>query len=238
MKTKRAVVLLCAIIACFIHLSAHDHIILRNGQEYDAKLYQITDEKIVFDYINGSSSKRQEVASSDTYMVYIEKQGNVYLNTDGKRRTGESKRVDAKKYDAIYLINGAEIGALNIKISDSEISYTTGVNTGFFSKGNLKESTINKSEVFMIRYKSGMVDIITPIDKPQPAIVEPQQTAPEPQFVVVFHEVKKEDTLEKVAKEYNVSIENLREWNDISQKTKSTSLLTSGMQLMIYQPKK
>lgn len=170
-------------------------------------------------------------------MVYIEKQGNVYLNTDGKRRTGESKRVDPKKYDAIYLVNGAEIGAIDIKMTDSEVSYTTGT-LGRFSKGNFKESTIGKSDVFMIRYKSGMVDIITPIDKPQQPEIEPEQTATEPQLVVVFHEVKKGDTLEKIATEYNVSVDDLREWNDISKRTKSTGLLSSGMQLMIYQPKK
>jgi LysM repeat protein len=89
----------------------------------------------------------------------------------------------------------------------------------------------------MIRYKSGMVDIITPIDQPEPT-PEPEATSAEPQLVVVFHEVKRGDTLEKVAKTYNVTVEDLRDWNDISQKTKSTGLLSVGMQLMIYQPKK
>lgn len=234
MKAKRVATLLLAIIECFGFLSARDHIILRNGQEFDVKLYQITDEKIVFDYLNGIMGARQEVPSSDTYMVYIEKQGNVYLNAEGKRRTGESKRVDPKKYDAIYLINGAEIGAQNIKISDNDVCYTVGSGIGLLSKGNLREYAIDKSDVFMIRYKSGMVDIITPIDKPQNDTGV--STAAEAQLVV-FHEVKRGDTLEKVAQEYNVSVENLREWNDISQRTKSTSPLTLGMQLMIYQPK-
>jgi LysM repeat protein len=233
MKMKRVLLLLSTIIACFSQISARDHIILRNGQEYDVKLYQINDEKIVFDYANGQSAQRQEVASSDAYMVYIEKQGNVYLNADGKRRTGESKRVDPRRYDAIYLISGAEIGTTDIKITDNEIIYASG-NRG---KAKPNERAINKSEVFMIRYKSGMIDIVTPIDKPKQPEADAQQTAAEPQLVVVFHEVKRGDTLDKVAKKYSVSVDDLREWNDISKKTKSTSLLTSGMQLMIYQPK-
>jgi LysM repeat protein len=237
MKIKRAFVLLWAAMACYSQSFAHDHIILRNGQECDVKLYQITDQKIAFDYVHGESGARQEIASKDTYMVYIEKQGNIYLTTEGKRRTGEPKRVDPKKFDVIYLIKGAEIGAQNIKISDNAISYTERVKAGILGKGESKEYNLDPSDVFMIRYKSGMVDIITPIDQPEPT-PEPEATSAEPQLVVVFHEVKRGDTLEKVAKTYNVTVEDLRDWNDISQKTKSTGLLSVGMQLMIYQPKK
>ena len=36
---------------------------------------------------------------------------------------------------------------------------------------------------------------------------------------------------------YNVTPEQIIEWNDLPQKTKPTTPLTTGMQIMIYQPK-
>ena len=59
----------------------------------------------------------------------------------------------------------------------------------------------------------------------------------EPQFVVVFHAVKKGETLEKIATHYQVTIEQVKEWNDLSSKLKPTAQLAVGTQLMIYQPK-
>lgn len=243
MKIKRIFVLLFAAITSIDICMAYDHIIFRNGQESDVKLYQINDDKIVFGYIGDNTGFQKEVSSKDVYMVYIEKQGNVYLTTDGKRITGEAKRVDPKKQDAIYLVKGAEIGAENIRITENNIKYSVRTKgqgfSGLISKGNLSESTLEKSEVFMIRYKSGMVDIITPIDVvPEVVVDTTSQKEPEPQFVVVFHEVKRGDTLNKVADNYNVSTEQLREWNDIPSRTKDNSPLATGMQLMIYQPKK
>lgn len=62
--------------------------------------------------------------------------------------------------------------------------------------------------------------------------------APQPQFTVIFHAVTKGDNLEKLAAKYDVTPSQIIEWNDLPQKTKPTSPLTAGMQLMIYQPKK
>ena len=176
-------------------------------------------------------------------MVYIEKQGNVYITPDGKRFTGESKRADAKRNDVIYLIRGVEIAADNIKISENNIHYSVkskgaGI-TGLIGKGNISEVILDKSEVFMIRYRSGMSDIITPIEIVEESVsdtttVENQQ----PQFIVIFHAVSKGENLEKLSSKYNVTPEQIIEWNDLPQKTKPTSSLTVGMQLMIYQPKK
>ncbi len=246
MKTIKTVMLLLMAIACVSYSFAYDHIIFRNGQESDVKLYQITDEKIVFGLIGDRTGVQKEVASKDVYMVYVENQGNIYLTVDGKRFTGEPQRVNPKKNDVIYLIRGAEIGAENVRITENAIRYSVRAKRGGFAgkiadaigKGEISESVLDKSEVFMIRYRSGMVDIINPIEVVKDVadtIVSKEQ---EPQFVVMFHEVRKGDTLEKLAATYRVSVEQLREWNDIPQKTKSTSSLTIGMQLMIYQPKK
>lgn len=78
MEIKRALVLLTAIIACYSYIFAHDHIILRNGQEYDVKLYQITDVKIVFEYINGAR-RRDRKWHHRIRIWYISKNRVMYI---------------------------------------------------------------------------------------------------------------------------------------------------------------
>lgn len=240
---KRTIVTSLLIIPIFCQAMALDHIIFRDGHELDVKLNQITNDKITFSNGGSRSVLPEEVPTGDVYMVYLEKQGNIYLTPDGKRITGETKRVDPKKFDAIYLVSGGEIGAKNIRISEDAIQYCNAGNGGILSNllvssGKDEVYTIPKSEVFMIRYKSGMVDIITSI-LPEPE-EEQQQTEEEelqPQFIVLFYEVTKGDTLNSVAEKYNVSTDQIKEWNDLSPKTKVNTPLTTGMQLMIYQPK-
>lgn len=223
--------------------TAYDHIIFRNGQETDVKLYQMTDDKIVYAYIGDNVGTQQEVSSKEVYMVYIEKQGNVYITPDGKHFTGESKRANYRRDDVIYLVRGAEIAAENIRITESGIHYSIKskgvVIKGLIGKGNVGEAMLAKSEVFMIRYRSGMSDIITPI---QIIEVNKQDTINEkniePQFIVVFHSVAKGDNLQKLSSKYNVSPEQIIDWNDLPKKTNPSKPLTVGMQLMIYQPKK
>lgn len=222
---------------------AYDHIIYRNGKETDAKLFQITDEKIIFSYIGDKTGTQHEIASKDVYMVYIEKQGNIYITPEGKRLSGESKRADAKRHDIIYLIRGAEIAADNVKITENNIHYYVTQKAALLRKPNVSESVLDKSEVFMIRYKSGISDIITPFaplkEISKDTITTDTTTVEnkQPQFVVVFHAVAKGETLEKLSSKYNVTPEQIIEWNDLPQKTKPTTPLKIGMQLMIYQPK-
>lgn len=94
---KRYVTVLGAIFLTISTCLAYDHIIFRNGRETDVKLYQMTDDKIIYAYIGDNIGIQHEVSSKEVYMVYIEKQGNVYITPDGKHFTGESKRVNVKK---------------------------------------------------------------------------------------------------------------------------------------------
>lgn len=221
---------------------ALDHIMLRNGQEFDVKLHQITNESVTYSLHGDKYVARESIPSKDVYMVYIEKQGNIYLTPDGKRVTGEANRVDPKKYDVIYLVSGAEIGAKNIKITEDAVVYTPIKKRGFLSNiigASDAEGlqTFSNRDVFMIRYKSGMIDVITPIDKfdePKEEIIEESQT---PQYIVLFHAVTKGQNLKSIAETYNVTVPQIIEWNDLPAKSKPTSPLTVGMQLMIYQPK-
>lgn len=223
--------------------NAYDHIIFRNGRETDVKLCQMTDDKIIYANIGDNAGIQHEVLSKEVYMVYIEKQGNVYITTDGKHFTGESKRVNAKRNDVIYLVRGGEIAAENIRITEGNIRYSVKLRNaivrGLTGKANIGEFVLDKSEVFMIRYRSGMSDIITPVE-----ITEENKTdttsdqKQEQQFIVVFHSVAKGENLRKLSSKYNVTSEQIIEWNDLPKKTNPNNPLTVGMQLMIYQPKK
>ena len=48
---KRFITFLGSILLTVNYCIAYDHIIFRNGRETDVKLYQMTDDKIVFGYI-------------------------------------------------------------------------------------------------------------------------------------------------------------------------------------------
>ena len=223
---------------------ASDHIIFRDGTEKEVKLYQINDVKIVYEELLGNHNQLQ-VASKDVYMVYIEKQGNVYFTKEGKRITGESERVNAKKLDAIYLVAGSEIGASNIRVTENDIIFETKNKSkgfgGLLGKGVTRESTLPKDEVFMIRYKSGMRDIITPInivEEVKDTVPTPPAEPKKPEFVVLFHSVVRGETLLKVAEKYEVTPEQIIEWNDLPKTSKAKTALKVGTQLMIYQPKK
>ncbi len=223
---------------------ALDHIILRNGQAFDAKLHQITDDAVLYS-LNGDN-ETESIPSKDVYMVYIEKQGNIYLTPDGKRITGEANRVDRKKFDAIYLVSGQEIGAKNIKVTEDAIIYTP------IKKGGILSNIIGSSnsggrrafshqEVFLIRYKSGMTDVITPFD----TVDEPKEENREimdvkendSQHVIFYHSVKKGESLKKIAELYNATITQIIEWNGLPKSSKPTAPLTQGTQLTIYLPK-
>lgn len=239
----RLLLLFFMMVCPIINIQAYsDHIILRNGQEFDAKLLQITDEKIIYTKISPQGQVQQEISSQDVYMVYIEKYGNMYFTTKGERITGETKRANYKKNDIIYLVKGAEIPVEQVWVSKNKIRYAQKTRTSGFTsllkKRNFIESTFDKSDVFMIRYRNGMRDIITPIDLSQDESDDNSSTNnAEPQFIVVFHAVKKGETLKKLANQYQVTTEQIKEWNDLSSKLKSTAQLTTGTQLMIYQPK-
>lgn len=57
----------------------------------------MTDDKIVYAYIGDNTGAQHEASSKEVYMVYIEKQGYMYMTPEGKRVTGETNRANAKK---------------------------------------------------------------------------------------------------------------------------------------------
>ena len=68
-KMKRYITLLGFIFLTISTCMAYDHIIFRNGRETDVKLYQITDDKIIFGYIGDKTATQHEVASKDVFKI-------------------------------------------------------------------------------------------------------------------------------------------------------------------------
>ncbi len=245
---KSLLALFFCVSSIFTAYAGSDHLILRNGQEFDVKLIQVTDEKIIYSNLSKGIQLQEEVLSKDVYMVYIEKQGNMYFTPEGERVTGESERADYKKKDVIYLVRGAEIAVDKVFVTAENIRYQvkgkkSGL-AGLIGKESTSEGTFEKSEVFMIRYRNGMRDIITSIEAPaeteakEDTVKADTVKAEKPEFAVVFHSVEKGETLEEISELYSVEIEQIIEWNDLSSKSRPRTVLPAGTQLMIYQPKK
>lgn len=240
---KRPHIILLFFLIANLHCFALDHIILRNGQAFDVKLHQITDEAVSYSLNGDNDAAIESIPSKDVYMVYIEKQGNVYMTPDGKRITGEDKRVDRKKFDAIYLVSGHEIGAKNIKVTEDAIIYTPikkgGILSNILGSSNSGgRRAFSNQEVFMIRYKSGMTDVITPfdiVDEPEEEVKDIKKE--DPQYVIFYHSVKKGQSLKKIAELYNATVTQIIEWNGLPKNTPPTAPLTAGKQLTIYLPK-
>ncbi len=250
-----ALLLQLVVVSCCF---AHDHIIFRNGVEGDVKLLQLTDDKVVFNYLKDKKKKRHEVKTEEIYMIYIKDRGNIYIAPDGKRLSGEPKRAEVDKHDIIYLVKGGEIVAENIRISENNIYYTDKIKrgglSGFMGRKSEYEMTLNRSEVFMIRYKRGMTDVITPIDilpeEPKPNQTESQimqkkedELAPtieikeEPQEITIIHSVAKGESLGQIAKKYNVTVRQIVVWNELPSSIKTKAILAPGTKLMINQIK-
>lgn len=237
---NRIYLLMFLYLSMSIHALSQGHIVFRNGQEYDVRLYQMDDNKIVFENI-GDNQERREVASKDVYMVYIEKQGNFYFSSDGKRISGEPERVNPKKYNAIYLVKGQELPADKVLIEEDAIKYSytdkgKGLKKIKIWDRKVVEGTLNKSDVFFIRYKSGMVDIITPLEK-----TEEQETSSvahqDQEYSVFFHKVVRGETVKDIASKYNVTVQDIIDKNDLPVTTESTTKLKVGLDIMIYKPK-
>ena len=170
-------------------------------------------------------------------MLRFAKRGNVYITNDGKRVTGEN-RILPKDADVIYLVEGQEIPAYDLRIMEDRITY--------LPKKNKNKNVVPiaevlpRSAVFMVKYTDGTTDVLTDItlkkELPQPVKEEStaQPTEEDEELEVVFHSVKKGETLSSIASRYNVAIDDIIKWNDLPSTTKPTAKLRADMQLMIY----
>lgn len=233
---KQTLLLIISFLAVFAPASA-DIIMLRNGSEINCIVNQVRDDKVLYQ-INKKDQMR-EIGTTDLYMIKFDTRGNLYITPDGKRITGETV-APPKGVDLIYLVTGAEIPAYNLTVEMDGLHY--------FPRKPDKKSIptpfhLERKDVFKIKYADGYIDVITNLFAPAaPAITEeakPQkESAPDeelnPQDRVIFHKTESKETLNSIAKRYDVTPEEIMEWNSLSSRISKNSYLKPGMELMIY----
>lgn len=232
------------LLSCALSLSAKDRIMLRSGLEMSVKVVQVGNEQIIYKESDDEDASEQALDIKDVYMISYETRGIVYITQDGKRVSEDATAMNWLKEDApqwVYLVEGKIYPAYNLQILEDQIVFDriVGKKKGFLSsKKEMASMALKKEEVFLIKYRDGSKDIITEF-KPKETQKEPESVveAEEPQEEeqqVIFHNVKSGDTLAKLAKRYNVTVEDIKEWNDLPEKLKPTARLQADMQLMLY----
>jgi LysM repeat protein len=221
-----------------VKIDRADEIILRNGTEMYVNIVQVDD--VCVEYLPLSKNATVEsLELGNVYMMKFSKRGNVYITQDGKRRTGENQKL-SKDADVIYLVSGMEIPAYEVQVNENKITYLVAPRK---KKTMIPIAEIlQPSDVFMIKYSDGTKDIINKIptlkeleEMQKPVEVEPVKEEPkQPEMQVVFYNVKRGDTLMSIAKEYGVTTDELKEWNDLPSNLKPTAKLRADMQFMIY----
>lgn len=217
-------------------IAAQDVVILRSGEELKGKIIQVSQNEVKMESKKGSVFSKPFTSSinpSDIYLIKYKERGNLYFKEDGKRVSGEKQKLDSSA-DIVYLCEGKEIQAWDLKHNSETITFRT---TKDQKKASSSTLTVANGAVFMIKYSDGSCDVITDITLYKTPEVVPSEKKEdnEPQIKVVFYTVKAGDTLTKIAEEFNVSIDELREWNDISTSTKDNAKLKVGIQYIIQQ---
>ena len=224
---------------CALSVTAKDIIMLRNGLEKEVYVVQVGNDKIVYKASKGKKAIEQFLNLEDVYMIFYEKRGIVYITQDGKRVSEDAESLKAlgkKKVSSwVYLVKGKIYPAYDLRISEDAIEFKR------LSGKDFSSMIFNKNDVFLIKYSDGTKDIITefkPKEAPKPAIIKTPEVKPEEPVEdvqqVIFHNVKSGDTLAKLAKRYNVTVEEIKEWNELPAKLKPTARLQTDMQLMLY----
>ncbi|MBD5227354.1 MAG: LysM peptidoglycan-binding domain-containing protein [Bacteroidales bacterium] len=217
---------------------AQDLIILRSGEECEGKVTQASQNAVVVESKKGGlfskEAKQATLAPSDVYMIKYKERGNIYFKEDGKRVSGENQKLD-KSADIIYLKEGKEIPAWDLTFDAETISFRTSKES---KKAKSATVTVATPEVFMIKYSDGSKDVINDMSAPTPPTADAslRNVSTDPRFKVIFHTVKAGDTLSSIASQYNVKIEDLRDWNDVESHIRSNSRLKVGQEYMIQQP--
>lgn len=243
---KCLLVVLTIIVATVLPLSADaslfpdsgrgsDVIILRDGTILKAAINQTSGKSIKYRE-SGNSGAQEEKSLSEIYLISYANRGIVFFDDEGRRMSGSDEEVDSKA-TRIYTVDYRELSGYNVKFEGNGISYTTERKPN--KKNGDSKKFLNISEVFIIVYPDGSTELVTELKKPEPEKKEDisQEEAEDDNLKVIFHNVKKGETLISLSKKYSVRTDDIKEWNDLPASTRVSVPLKTGTQLMIYVPK-
>lgn len=241
---RRMIIIIFSMLAAIYVQAQSDYIIMRDGQEIVGKIVRVDNSSVVYEasskLISLKKSEEKSLDLKDVYMLHYESRGNIYITSEGRRITGENQKID-KNADVIYLVSGKEIPAYDVRVSMDDVRFRSH-DIAKKKKKNAPnrpnpEQVFSISEVFMIKYKDGTKDILTEFVQPsgqQEVVEEPQEESEVEVQQVVFHNVQRGETLNFIAKRYDVKVEDIIQWNDLPQSIKPNAKLQTDMQLMLY----
>lgn len=213
--------------------NAQDFVILANGEEIECKLNSVSDESIQIAITRRSGLKKHTMTETyplnEVYMIKGGKRGTTFI-VDGKRIIKPSSDIP-KDANIIYLLEGGEIPAWNITLgANGVVSYKK-------EKKTFEDQHLLASQIFMIKYADDSKDIFnSPLAVAQKKAAEAEakpEPEPKPELKVVFHTVKKGETLAKIAERYDVSVDDIKEWNDLGGALSDQYRPKANTQLMI-----
>ena len=235
----RRLTLVILSIFTFLTVLSQDLVIFRNGEEFAGHVSQLSNKEIVFSpsqkgTIMGQQSPdgKLRIDPKNLYMIKLKSRGNYYFLRDGNRISGEDHDIP-RGVDVIYLIKGGEIFSYKTNLSLNNLLYIP-------NKKLVNDPTafleVPLSEVFFIKYKDGTREIFNDLSTPVEPQVEKKTTSgdDEKKLKVVFCTSKAGQSLNDIAQEYNVSAEDIREWNDLPESYSLSKKLKAGVQFMIY----
>ena len=209
-----------------------DYLIMRDGVITPVEVVRLGNDGVTCATDAEGVTREIVVPLADVYMIHTSTRGNTYVTAEGQRITGENRKVD-KEASLIYLIAGKEIPAYNVAVDTEGVSYTDKPRKGTAQRMAL-------ADVFMVLYADGVSDVfhdltIKPVE-PEPVVevapAEPEPVAPEP--VEITHTVVRGETLGAIASKYAVTVNDIKRWNKLSSKSRSTTRLKAGLKLKIF----
>lgn len=212
--------------------NAQDFVILANGEEIDCKLNSVSDESIQIAITRRSGLKKHTMTETyplnEVYMIKGGKRGTTFI-VDGKRIIKPSTDIP-KDANIIYLLEGGEIPAWNITLgANGVVSYKK-------EKKTFEDQHLLASQIFMIKYADDSKDIFnSPLAVAQKKEEAESKPEPElkPELKVVFHTVKKGETLAGIAERYDVTVDDIKEWNELGGALSDQYRPKANTQLMI-----
>lgn len=166
---KKKILIIAGLFMSYL-ANAQDMMLLRNGDEIQCKVDMISNGTVSYQE-NGT---RSHMPTTQLYMIKYEKRGNAFFNSEGESSyNSESSSAKLSKKDiAIYLSDGGEIIASEVKVSIETIDYkasnrkTWNAITGFLQVKKTGDwSSLPKEKVFLIRYFDGSREVINDLKK-------------------------------------------------------------------------